>query len=132
MAAEDLHEGVLERIAAVVAGAPAFPYRFSRTAWFDDRVVWLAPDDDAPFRALTDRIWHEFPAYPPFEGAFADVVPHLTVGQDQPLDVLRAAEKAAKGHLPVTGTASEVLLLAQEGPGGRWKRRACFPLGGMP
>ena len=87
--ADDVHDGVLDRIAGAVADVPAFPYRFSRTAWFDDRVVWLAPDDDTPFRALTDRIWRAFPAYPPFEGVFADVVPHLTIGVDQPRDVSR-------------------------------------------
>ena len=124
---EDLDDGVLDRIGAVVGAVPAFPYRFSRTAWFDDRVVWLAPDDDGPFRRLTGRVWAEFPDHPPFEGAFADVVPHLTIGQDRPPDTLLAAERAVRARLPVTGTASEVLLLAQQ-PGGRWQRRARFPL----
>lgn len=130
--ADELHNGVLDRIAAVVGTVPRFPYRFSRTAWFDDRVVFLAPDDEAPFRRLTDRVWAEFPAYPPFEGAFADVVPHLTVGQNQPVEVLRAAQEDAQARLPIEGTASEVLLLAQEVAGRRWERRARFLLGSRP
>jgi hypothetical protein len=98
------------------------------TAWFDDRVLWLAPDDGGPFRELTRRVWAEFPEHPPFEGAFDDVVPHLTVGHDQPPDVLARAEDEVRTHLPIEGPATEVVLLAQDEPGGRWRRSATLPL----
>jgi hypothetical protein len=129
--AGDIHDGVLRRVADVVGGVPAFDYAFRRTAWFDDRVLWLAPDDDTPFRELTPRVWAAFPRHPPFEGAFADVVPHLTVGHEQPVELLAAAEADLQRHLPVEGTATEVVLLAEDEPGGRWRRRAAFPLGGV-
>ena len=117
-----------DALGLVVGAVPAFPYRFSRTAWFDDRVLYLAPDDEAPFRELTDRVLAAFPAYPPFEGVFDDVVPHLTIGHDQPVRTLRAAEEDVRPHLPVEGHATEVLLLAQDEPGGRWRTAASFPL----
>ena len=106
---------------------PAFRYRFARMAWFDDRVLYLAPDDDAPFRELTDRVHAEFPDFPPFEGLFDDVVPHLTVGQDQPLDVLKQAEKGVESRLPIEGRATQVVLLVQDAPGGRWQRTSELP-----
>ena len=120
---------VLARVAAVVRGVPAFGYRFSRTAWFGDTVLWLAPEDPAPFRELTARLAAAFPEHPPYGGAFADVVPHLTVGHEHLPAELAAAERDVLPRLPVTGTATEVLLLAQEAPGGHWHRRAAFPLG---
>jgi 2'-5' RNA ligase len=126
--AYELDDGILGRVGAVVGKIEAFPYRFSRTAWFDHRVLYLAPDDDAPFRELTEAVFAEFPAFPPFEGMFDDVVPHLTVGHDEPLDVLSEAEDAVRRRLPVEGGAAKVLLLAQDRPGGRWRTAADFPL----
>jgi len=123
-----IDDDVLSRTADVVSAVPAFAYRFSRTAWFDDRVLYLAPDDAAPFRALTDRVHAAFPGFPPFEGVFDDVVPHLTVGHQQPHNALRRAEKEITPQLPVLGHATEVLLLAQDEPGGRWRTAERFPL----
>ena len=126
--APELDDHVLRRVAAVVVDLAPFGYRFSRTAWFDDRVLWLAPDDDRPFRELTGRIHAQFPAFPPFEGMFDDVVPHLTVGVDRPVGELQQAEVDVRRRLPVEGSATEVVLLAEDSPGGRWQQRASFPL----
>jgi 2'-5' RNA ligase len=125
--ADRLDADVRVRLAGTVAPVEPFRYRFSRTAWFDEHVLYLAPDDPQPFRELTQRVWDAFPAHPPFEGAFADVVPHLTVGHDQPPDVLRAAEREVAGRLPVEGTATEVLLLVEDGAG-RWRPADRFAL----
>ena len=119
---------VLGRIADTVGPVPAFGYRFTRTGWFDDRVLYLASDDEAPFRKLTERIHAAFPGFPPFEGVFDDVVPHLTVGQDQPVDVLRAAEDDVARQLPIDGHATAVLLLVRDEPGGRWREAESLPL----
>jgi 2'-5' RNA ligase len=126
--ADRIDDHVLSRVANTLRTVPGFAYRFSRTAWFDDRVLYLAPDDDAPFRRLTDRVHAEVPEFPPFEGLFDDVVPHLTVGQDQPVEVLKQAEDDVRAHLPIEGDATDVLLLVQDEPGGRWRRGARFPL----
>jgi 2'-5' RNA ligase len=126
--ADEVDDDVLERVTRVVGAVPRFGYAFRRTAWFDDRVLWLAPDDDGPFRELTHRVWAAFPDHPPFEGGFDDVVPHLTVGHEHPREVLATAEEEVRRGLPIEGTAAEVVLLAQDGAGGRWRRRAAFPL----
>jgi 2'-5' RNA ligase len=129
--ADGVDEKVLDRVTGVVSAVPSFRYAFRRTAWFGDHALWLAPDDDGPFCELTHRVWSEFPDHPPFEGAFDDVVPHLTVGHEHPVEALIAAEADVRRHLPVEGTATEVVLLAQDEPGGRWQRRAAFPLGAV-
>jgi hypothetical protein len=126
--ADRLDAGVRARVTDVIARSSTFGYRFSRTAWFDDRVVYLAPDDPRPFRELTYRVYQQFPAHPPFEGAFDDVVPHLTVGHEHPPDLLRAAEADVRRRMPVEGTATEVLLLVEDRPGGRWRTAERFPL----
>lgn len=119
----------LERLRELFAGLEAFDYVFGRTAWFDQNVLWLAPEDPEPFRELTVRVHRTFPAYPPFEGEFEEVVPHLTVGYGMDLTHLLAAERAVTEHLPIAGRATEVVLLTQSDGARAWTRTAVFPLG---
>jgi 2'-5' RNA ligase len=117
--------GQLERLFATFRG---FRFQLARTAWFGDEVLWLAPGDPAPFRALTDRVHEAFPAFPPFEGRYRDVVPHLTIGQGHPVADMRAAEESVQAHLPVEARAAAVTLMAEQSAGGRWARAARFTL----
>jgi hypothetical protein len=129
--AAGIGDEVLRTVGEVVASVPPFGYAFPHTDWFDDAVLWLAPADPRPFRELTSRVVAAFPQHSPFEGAFGDVVvPHLTIGHGRPRPLLAAAEREVAPRLPVTGTATEVLLLAQTEPGGQWEQRAAFPLVG--
>jgi len=118
---------VLERLAGVFGGVPRFGFRLDRVGWFGEDVLWLGPHDPGPFRMLTERVFAEFPAYPPFEGRFDEVIPHLTVGHGQPVAELRAAEEAIRPQLPIDGVVEAVSLLTQEA-GGRWRRSARFTL----
>jgi 2'-5' RNA ligase len=119
---------VLAELEQLFAGAHRFSVRLDHTDWFGDEVLWLAPQDPAPFRALTKRVHAAFPAFPPFEGQFDDVVPHLTVGDRQPLSDLRAAEAAVQAHLPVQARVTAVTLITKPAAGGRWSRTASFSL----
>jgi 2'-5' RNA ligase len=118
-----------DRLRRVFAAVSPFDFRLDRTGWFGTTTLWLGPEDPAPFRDLTDRVFAEFPDFPPFGGQFADVVPHLTIGLDRPADELRRAELQIIPALPVTGRASAVTLMAESAPGGRWETLALFPLG---
>jgi 2'-5' RNA ligase len=57
---------VIDLAAAAVASVPAFECAFARTSWFGKDVLWLAPEPDQPFRALTSALRAAFPQYPPF------------------------------------------------------------------
>lgn len=127
--AAEVDATVLDRLAAVCAGTAPFAYHFDRTAWFDQQVLWLAPRQPAPFAALTERVVSAFPGYPPFEGLFAEVVPHLTVGHGVPVALLRAAEQEVEPALPVVGTAQSVTLLRRSVSSGTWSVAAVLPLG---
>ena len=126
---DQIDAGVLARLRALFARSEPFDYRFARTAWFDDAVLWLAPDDPEPFRALTEAVHEAFPAHPPFGGLFEEVVPHLTIGYGADRAALRAAEQAVVARLPIRGRAGAVVLLSQGEASGRWTRTAAFPLG---
>ena len=119
---------LLERIAEVARANGPFDYRFSRTAWFGDDVLYLAPDDPASFRDLTGRLWEAIPAYPPYGGQFADVVPHLTIGDGAGRYALLDADMSVRAYGPVTGRAERLTLMAQT-RGGRWSYRGRWMLG---
>jgi hypothetical protein len=89
------------------------------------------PNPPDPFRALTAAVHAAFPRYPPFGGAFADVIPHLTIG-DHPeggVGVLRAAEAAVLPVLPIRTQVSHAWLMTGSQAPDSWQLRAAFPLG---
>jgi 2'-5' RNA ligase len=129
-----INAGVRAALARLFASIPAFRFILDRTGWFPDSpVLWLGPSDPAPFSALTGLVAAAFPSCPPYGGRFAEVIPHLTVGESAPLADLQAAEAAVRPHLPISATATEVTLmtgppLAAAPPAGRWTSTATFPL----
>jgi 2'-5' RNA ligase superfamily len=125
---------VMDALAVAVASVSAFGCEFGATAWFGEDVLWLAPQPDAPFRALTRAVCAAFPGYRPYGGAHADAVPHLTVG-DRPaggVAELRAAEAAVRPQLPIRAQVSRVWLMTGRPSPGSWRMRAELPLAELP
>jgi hypothetical protein len=115
-------------LASLFASVGGFAFRLDHTDWFGNDAVWLGPRDPGPFRTLTEMVCQAFPAYPPYEGQFDEIVPHLTVGDRHPLSDLRAAESAVQARLPIEATAHAVALMTQQTSGGRWRKVATFSL----
>ncbi len=118
----------LSRLEELFAEAGRFRFQLNRTGWFGDDVLWLAPQDPGPFRALTQQVFRAFPAFPPFEGQFEEVVPHLTIGHGHPVADLRAAEDTVQFHLPIKASAAAITLMTQRSAGGHWTKAATFLL----
>jgi 2'-5' RNA ligase superfamily len=118
----------LAELEHLFAAVSRFRFQLDRTDWFGDEVLWLAPRDPGPFRALTRRVVAAFPAFPPYQGQFGDSVPHLTVGHGHPVTDLRAAEESVRAHLPIDAQATTVALVTQQSAGGQWTKAAAFPL----
>lgn len=119
---------VLDALRGIAAAVPCFSYRLRETRRFPV-ALYLAPDPDRSFSALTSAVHRAFPDYPPFEGKFATVVPHVTVAHgDEPL--LCEIEIELKVALPGAGVAarcSEMVLI--ENSTGRWEPMCTFALG---
>lgn len=130
---DDVDDAVLDRVAAVVAAHPAFDFVLSHTAWFDRDVLWLGPDDPAPFVNLTRALEREFPDYPPYAGEYPDLAPHLTVAHATHAAALDAVEAELGTRLPVTGRAEHLSLFVEDDDGS-WSvlRRFAFGQGITP
>lgn len=125
---EDLDERVLARVGGVARTQPAFDFVLTHTGWFDRDVLFLAPDDPAPFAELTRALVREFPAHPPYAGAYDDLAPHLTVAQATAGADLEEVEARLKAGLPIPGRAAHLTMMVEDDEG-RWSVLGRFPLG---
>ena len=106
-------------IADLISGFPAFDFELDRVERFPDGATWLRPVPSRPFVDLTTAVWQRWPECPPYEGAFDEVIPHLTMSLT-PIDV--------ELQLPIAARAREVTLLEEDEPSGRWTARLHLPL----
>jgi 2'-5' RNA ligase len=119
---------VIAMLGDIATSVPCFDYRLRETRRFPV-ALYLAPDPDRSFSALTDAVHSAFPDYPPFEGKFDVVVPHVTVAHgDEPQ--LCEIEVELRIALPAAGIpahCAELILI--ENSSGRWETLRTFPLG---
>jgi 2'-5' RNA ligase len=121
---------VLRDAGAIVSAAAAFPFRLARIERFPG-TLYLAPEPAAPFVALTEALARRFPEFPPYEGQFDTIIPHLTVAHGTQ-EELRVAELELRHTWPVSGveirSCGAVSLI--ENSSGRWKPLAELPFAG--
>jgi 2'-5' RNA ligase len=127
MAPREVDAAVRETVGRVVSLEPAFPFVLARVEHWPS-VVYLPPEPAEPFSRLIDRLIAAFPEFPPYGGAHAQVVPHLTICQSDRADYLDAATHALPGLLPVRAFAREVSIIGHE-PGQHWSTLWKRPLG---
>jgi len=119
---------VIASIAGIARSVPCFDYRLARTERFPV-ALYLAPDPAEPFHALMNGIFRAFPDYPPFEGKFDTVVPHVTVahGDEALLCEIEVELRIALPGAGVPARCSELVLI--ENSSGRWEQMHVFALG---
>jgi 2'-5' RNA ligase len=129
MAPGNVDPAVLAQLADIARSVPRFEYRLTELRRFPV-ALYLAPQPDSSFAALTDAVYRVFPDFPPFEGKFPVLVPHVTVAHgDEPqlceIEVeLRIALASAGG---LVARCDEMLLI--ENASGRWEEMRRFSLG---
>jgi 2'-5' RNA ligase len=120
-------DAVHDALAGIIGGFGAFDVAFGGFGRFPD-VLYLRPEPEEPFRALTAAIALRFPETPPYGGVFADVIPHLTVAHGQPAELLDDVAALLAPDLPIVARVSAVQLLVCDGH--RWTASAAYPLKG--
>ena len=117
---------VIHELRAVLAEHQTFAAQFSQCRRFLG-VLYLSPEPDTGFRALTAAVARRWPEAPPYGGQFEDVVPHLTVAQGQDLGILDEIEADLSHRLPIATLVSGVQLLHFTGK--EWQEQQSFRLG---
>jgi 2'-5' RNA ligase len=116
--------GIEDDIGTLLARFEPFGFRLERVGRFPG-VLYVAPEPAERFTELMDALCRHWPALRPYNGAHAQVVPHLTVATEAERPVPPAALQA---QLPVAAVASEVSLMIADRRG-RWSCRRSFRLG---
>jgi hypothetical protein len=106
-------------VADLIAEFPAFDFELDRVERFPDGTTWLRPSPSTPFVDLTAAVWQRWPERPPYEGAFDEVIPHVTISET-PIDVSL--------QLPIAARAREVTLIEEDESSGGWTARLHLPL----
>lgn len=108
-----IDDAVVHRLTRVFADIVPFRFDLDNVCEFPSGAVYLAPEPAGAFRFLTQDLHREFPDFPPYGGAFDDIVPHLTV----PLPTSEDAEEfrtSLATRLPLTAHATEATLVHLE------------------
>lgn len=108
--------GELAEVEEYFAEQQPFSYELTQVCTFPDGPRYLSPEPASAFSRLTHGLHALFPEYPPYEGKFDLVVPHLTIPDD-----------AVVGPLPIQGHVREATVLHHED--GRFWEIAAFPFG---
>lgn len=122
----DIDDGVIADLERYFADVTAFSYTIEGVSEFPGGPTYLVPEPAAVFRRLTLGLLRFFPEFPPYDGVFEEVVPHVSVplldGEDT--DSLRVEI----GHrLPIEARAhSATLVRVAEGD---TRTLATFPFG---
>ena len=126
---DSLSPELLADLRSLFLGYRRFRFSLGGVCGFPD-VVYLAPEPLSPFDALTKGAAARFPETPPYGGAFANPVPHLTIAQRPPAPCLAEVTDrfvvAAGAKLPLECAADEVCLAIKRA--GRWSIGPRFAL----
>jgi 2'-5' RNA ligase superfamily len=114
-AREDLDEGGLETL---FARYPPFDFTLDRIGRFEDGTRWLRPNPPTTFVDLTAAVCARWPECPPYQGAFDEIIPHVTITADGDLP------------LPIACRALEVALF-EEDDDGVWSQLRSFAFQGV-
>jgi hypothetical protein len=128
------HPGLLSpelmiELRSLFLGCDRFRFSLAGVCGFPG-VVYLAPEPLLPFDLLTRAAAGQFPDTPPYGGAIANPVPHLTIAQQPPapclIEVASRFLFAAGARLPLECSVSDVALAIKRA--GRWSIGPRFSL----
>ncbi len=129
MPPDALDEAVVAQLRHLFASHPRFDYVFTDIRCFPN-VLYLAPEPALPFVSLTESVVKAFPDFPPYEGQYPDITPHLSVAyaddQASLSEIERAFDAQAVESLPLQASVGQVWLLERRS--GRWRKRMAFAL----
>jgi 2'-5' RNA ligase len=116
-----------DELAELCSSFAPLDFELTRLAEFPG-VVYAVPEPDDQLVTLMRAVHGRFPETPPYGGVFEDVVPHATLAEGVPLEVV---EPECTPLLPIACHVDEVTLLAETAVE-RWSVAGGYALGGAP
>lgn len=120
-------ESEIENLAEIFGAIPTFEFSLIEVRRFP-RTAYLHPDEPQRFTEIIKKLLERWPDCRPYNGAFADIIPHLTVADHADAQTLDMVQEHLLKYLPIACVAREAWLLFSNEIG-VWSRQGCFPLG---
>lgn len=130
MSPEQITGSVLAAAEEALKVVSSFAFTLTGVGRFAE-TTYLAPIPSEPFVTLTASLVARFPAFKPYGGEHAGVVPHLTVAHGDQYSADTATlelEKRIHTRSPIQARCDSVVLL--ENSSGRWKPMHTYRLPG--
>ena len=108
-----IDDAVVHHLTRFCADVSPFTFELAEVCQFPQGATYLAPEPAGIFRLLVAELHKEFPEFPPYGGAFDDIVPHLTVPLPDGEDT-EALRTALYRTLPLRLHAVEATLVHVE------------------
>lgn len=109
----DLDDAVISDLARFFADVTPFGFSLTEVCEFPSGITYLAPEPAGTFRRLTSELHRMFPEFPPYGGAFDEIVPHLTVPLAPGEDTASFRDSVSRS-LPLVTRAGEAALVHVE------------------
>jgi hypothetical protein len=110
---EKIDDAVIRHLEEFFADVTPFGFALTGVSQFPHGVAYLAPEPASTFRLLTHELHHMFPDFPPYGGAFDEVVPHVTVPLPEGEDA-ESLRSSLQRRLPLEAHAVEASLVHVE------------------
>lgn len=121
---------IVHELAGLFASARPLLLRFESFGRFP-ATLFLKPAPGEPIVTLVEDLVRRWPERPPYGGIFDEIVPHLTVADEQhDPTLLDRLEAAMAPGLPLVTTLAEAWLIESD-ERGFWRRRATFRFGSV-
>ncbi len=107
----------IDQIGLLCAEFPRFHASFQHLGRFPGQVLFLKPEPEELFRALTKRFVFAFPDCLPYKGTFSEPRPHVTVGQGLATTVATALEERLLLVMPCQAAVRRLTLMIEDDRG---------------
>ena len=128
----NVDDQVASTLDSLCAQVEPFDAHFMSTGRFPGGVVWLDPQPKDRFLGLIRLVQQAFPEWPPYGGAYAQPVPHLTIASGVDETVADRVESDVVRQLterPTIAMSVSHLTLLEEGHDLRWTVGRTWQLG---
>ena len=113
-----IDDSAWETLGEFFADITPFTFELADVCEFPGGLTYLAPEPAGTFRRLTSELHRLFPEFPPYGGAFDEIVPHLTVPLAEGENV-GALTAALTPSLPLSVHAASAAVFVTDDDGTR-------------
>ncbi|HEV3315958.1 MAG TPA: 2'-5' RNA ligase family protein [Candidatus Angelobacter sp.] len=118
--------GEIEALREFFNSTEPFQFFFTEVRHFP-ATAYLHPDNSERFIRIIHALLKRWPDCRPYNGAFPDIVPHLTVAHNVGKEILDAVDNSVRQNVPIRCVAREAWLLVSDSTG-FWSKQASFLL----